>query len=258
MRRLAAALIAASSLATAACFSLDQTLTIEKDMAGTAGVSMKLDLEPMVGFVALMMRSVTGKSGAPTAEELAEARKELLESVKESPASNFEKEKKELADKLPAGVRLLDATFKEDGLTLAAHLRFGFDQASKLRDIKLDPQGAAPGPMGNNPMGSPFLGLQVIDEGRTLLVTSPARNPIADQKTQLDQMPPLDAAMKSQLELMLQGLRVGFRITAPFEVVEHNANRKEGNTLVWEYDMTSLEKLQKIAADQGVRVRYRK
>ena len=112
--------------------------------------------------------------------------------------------------------------------------------------------------MGNNPMGSPFLGLQVIDEGRTLLVSSPARNPIGDQKAQLDQMTQVDAAMKGQLDQMLKGLKVGFRITAPFEVVEHNATRKEGNTLVWEYDMTSFEKLQKVAADQSVRVRYRK
>ena len=261
MRRLAAALIAASSLATAACFNIEQTLTFEKDMSGTAGVSMKVDLEPMVGFVAMLMRSVTGKTGAPTPEEMAEARKELLESVKESRTSDFEQERKELAARLPLGVRLIDATFKEDGLTMAAHLRLGFDQASKLSEIRLNQQtGQAAGPMGN-PMDSPFGGLKVIDEGRTWLVTSPTRNPIADQKMPLDQMPPLDAAMKSQLDLMLKGLKVAFRIAAPFEVVEHNAHRKDGNILVWEYDLASLEQLQKLSADQstqGIRVRYRK
>ena len=36
---------------------------------------------------------------------------------------------------------------------------------------------------------------------------------------------------KKQMEDMFKGLRVAFKITAPFEVVEHNAHRKEGNTL---------------------------
>jgi len=54
---------------------------------------------------------------------------------------------------------------------------------------------------------------------------------------------------------------VAWKITAPFDVVSSNATRKDGNTLIWEYD---FEKLQKLAAskkgldDMGVKVTYRK
>ena len=53
---------------------------------------------------------------------------------------------------------------------------------------------------------------------------------------------------------LFKGLRVAFRITAPFEILEQNAHRKEGNTLIWEFDVKSLEK----ATPTGIRVRYRK
>ena len=55
-------------------------------------------------------------------------------------------------------------------------------------------------------------------------------------------------------------MRVAYRITAPFTVVSHNASRREGNTLIWEYDLESFEKMAaEKRADAGqVRVTYRK
>lgn len=97
-----------------------------------------------------------------------------------------------------------------------------------------------------------------MDEGSTILVTSPTENPVAEQQKQTDEMMDLDADTKKQMEEMFKGLRVAFKITAPFEVVEHNAHRKEGNTLVWEYDLKSLEKMKPEDMAQGVRVRYKK
>jgi len=57
---------------------------------------------------------------------------------------------------------------------------------------------------------------------------------------------------------MFSGIRVVVRLAAPFEVVEHNAHRKEGSTLIWDYNMTSLLKMSAAEVEQGVRVRYRK
>jgi hypothetical protein len=51
---------------------------------------------------------------------------------------------------------------------------------------------------------------------------------------------------------------VAFRISAPFEVIEHNAHRKDGTALVWEYDLNSLQKMSPEQMKNGVRVRYRK
>ena len=64
--------------------------------------------------------------------------------------------------------------------------------------------------------------------------------------------------MMKQMEALFKGLRVAFKITAPFEVVEHNAHRKTGNTLIWEYDLATMQKLTPEQAKQGIKVRYRK
>jgi hypothetical protein len=68
----------------------------------------------------------------------------------------------------------------------------------------------------------------------------------------------MDAAMKAMAEGLFAGMRVSFRITAPFEVIEHNAHRREGSTLVWDYNFQTLAKLTPAQAKQGMFVRYRK
>jgi len=55
-------------------------------------------------------------------------------------------------------------------------------------------------------------------------------------------------------------MRVSYRITAPFTIVSHNATRKQGNTLIWEFDMARFEELSKSKnlEDAGVRVTYKR
>jgi hypothetical protein len=261
MRMFAAAALGAIGLLTAGCFDIEQTLNLEKNMSGKAGFTMKVDMEPMVGFMTRMQREMQGKTGEPTKAELDEARKQMLASKKSETTNDFEKDKKELQSKLPPGIKLLDSSFKEDGLKIAANFLFGFDNVSKLSEIKFPKkgeEGGQAGPPGSeNPVESPFNGLQVVDEGKTILVTSPTENPIAEQKEQTADMD-LTPEQKKQMEDMFKGLRVAFKITAPFEIVEHNAHRKEGNTLIWEYDLKSLEKMKPEQMAQGVRVRYKK
>lgn len=264
MKKIAAAVLCLPGLLLAGCFDIEQTLTLEKDMSGKAGYSMKFDMEPMVGFMAGMKRQMEGKEGPATAEEIAAVKQEMLASRN---SQMKVPSKEELSKNLPKGVTLLDSKIQEDGLKFGMNMLFGFDHVSKLKDIDIkkpeaEPapaEAAAPGPGagGPNPMDSPFGGLQFVDEGETFLVTSPASNPLSDQTEQADQMQ-LSPEEKKQVEDMLGKLRVAFKITSPLKVVEHNAHRKEGNTLVWEYDLESFEKMKPEELAQGVRVRFRK
>lgn len=259
MKKIAAIVLGLSGLLLTGCFDIEQTLTLEKNMSGKAGYAMKFDLKPMVSFMAGMKRAMEGKEGPPTKEEIAAVEQEMLASSKKQTKMPT---KEEIAKKLPKGITLLDSKVQEDGLKFGMNMLFGFDHVSKLKDIDLksaeaQQQEAGPGPQGENPMDSPFGGLQFKDEGDTFLVTSPAQNPVAEQSEQASQME-MSPEEKKQVEEMLGNLRVAFKITAPFQVVEHNAHRKEGNTLVWEYDLDSFEKMKPEELAQGVRVRYKK
>ena len=76
-----------------------------------------------------------------------------------------------------------------------------------------------------------------------------------------EQGPKLDPETEKMMNDAFKNLRLAWKITAPFEVISSNATRKEGNTLIWEYD---FEKLQKLASseralnDLGVKVVYKK
>jgi hypothetical protein len=264
MKKTAAAVLGLCALVLTGCFDIEQTLTLEKNMSGKAGYAMKFDMKPMVAFMAGMKRQMEGKEGPPTAEEMAAVEKDMLESSK---SQTKVPSKEEIAKSLPKGVTLLESKIQEEGLKFGMDMLFGFDHVSKLKDIELKSSeakgeaAAAPGPggppQGPSPMESPFGGLQVTDEGETFLVTSPASNPLADQTDQASQME-MSPEDKKQVEDMLGKLRVAFKITAPFKVIEHNAHRKEGNTLVWEYNLESFEKMKPEELAQGVRVRYKK
>jgi hypothetical protein len=255
MRKLAALLLLASAPFVSGCFDIEQTLTLEKNLSGKAGFTMKVDMEPMIGFVAQMKRAMEGKEGPPTAAEIADARKEMLAQSKSDTPADMAKDRKELEQSLPKGITLIDLTVKEEPLKVAANLLFGFDNISKLSQIKL-PQKDGAGPGESNPVDTPFDGLKIVDEGATILITSKPQNPMADAKSEMP--PTVDPAMAKQMEDMFKGLRVAFKITAPFTIVEHNAHRKEGNTLIWEFNLTSLSKLTPAQLEQGIRVRYKK
>ena len=169
---------------------------------------------------------------------------------------DFENDKKEFQSKLPSGVTLLDATAKEDGLKMSASFLLGFDQVSKLKQIEM-PKGARSDGAGANPMESPFGGLNVVAEGQTVLVTSAVQNPVADQQEKVSQMP-VDKSALGMMEQLFKGVRMAFKITSPLEVIEHNAHRREGTTLIWDYNVTSLQKMTPDQLKQGVRVRFRK
>lgn len=245
------------------CFDVEQSLVLHKDLSGKAGFSMKVDMEPMVLMMLMMQRSMEGKEGEPSAEEIEAAKKDFLANAKKTEAKpDPEKQKEELANRLPAGVELLDSRIGDEGLKVLAAFTLGFDDVHKLKNIQLSapkPAGEAQGPPGpENPFDTPFGDLEVTEQGDTLLVTSKAKNPMDEQKEELSGGGEVSPDMEQQLERAFQGLRIAWRIEAPFEVLEHNAHRRDGNTLVWEYTLDSLKTMDPGKVAEGIRVRYKK
>ena len=244
--------------ALAACFDVEQAMTLQKDLSGKAAFTMTVNMEPMVLFMVRMQREMAGKKGEPTAAEIEKAKKDFLASktqTKEDP----EKQKADVEKSLPPGVKLLESSMKDEGLKMTVHLVFSFDNISKLAKVQLSSKEGSEEqqPGAKNPFDQPFSGLQVKDEGKTLLLTTEAINPAAEQKEQASGMD-LSPEMKKQMEDAFKGLRVAYKIDAPFDVVEDNATRKEGHTLIWEYDLKTMEKMTPAQLAQGVRVRFKK
>ena len=66
---------------------------------------------------------------------------------------------------------------------------------------------------------------------------------------------------QKMMEDAFKNMRFAWKITAPFQVVESNAHRREGNTLIWDYDFKKLQELgsnPKAMNDLAVKVVYKK
>ena len=249
------------------CFDVEQSLVLNKDLSGTAGFRMAVSFEPMIVTMLRMQRQMAGKEGEPTAAEIAQAKEGFLDSRKEEAQPNLEAQKADLEKSLPPGVKLLDSGFQDEGLKLQMHFTFGFDDVSKLQQIKLSSgkkekaegkeDGAPPKPGDKNPFETPFGGLQITDEGKTLLLTTKPTDPLAEQTEQMGGGA-LTPEMKKQLEDAFQGLRVAWKIETPFEVLESNATRREGKTLIWEYDLKTFEAMTPRQRAEGIRVKLKK
>lgn len=255
MRRLAVVVLIGVALATTGCLDVEESITLNRNMSGQAGFAMNVDAEPLVPIMAAMQRQMAGKTGAPTASDLAAARASMLKDA--NPQEDFEKDKRDMEQHLPAGVKLLKATLQNNGLKTAVDTQFSFENAAALEKILFDQSDAGQGNGPDNPVSQPFDGLHIVDDGQTILITSNVLDPAANAKTQAQQMP-MNPAMQKQFETLLSGMHVAFRITAPFAVVEQNATRKEGNTLIWEFDGAHLQNMTPAQLNQGIRVRYRK
>ena len=260
MRKLLAVVLGSAALVSTGCFDIEQSLSLERNLSGRAGFRMKVDMDSFVLFMAQMQHSMSGKQGAPSAADIDAVRKEMMKDAKAMDPAEFAKGRKELEASLPKGVTLVDATFQEQGLTMLANFVFGFDHPSKLAQIKFpeEKNAAGGGPGEGSPVDTPFGGLKVTDEGATILVTSPPQNPMAEAMKDAPPGAATDPEMKKMIDGMFKSLRVAFKITSPLAVVEQNAHRKEGNTLVWEYTLASLEKMKPQQLQESIRVRYRK
>jgi hypothetical protein len=230
---------AAAALLLGGCFDVEQSLSLRRDLSGTAGFRMTIDLEPMIAFVAGMQHSLAGKPGDPTPEEIDAARRDFLaRKGAEDPGKKqqeFASQKEQLEKGLPAGIELLSATIDEQGTKLSTQLQFAFDDVAKLTRIRLPEKDGQAQPSAN-PYSDPFSSLKVADEGPTLLVTLGSVDAAARMQEQAGKPEKDDASpeMTKALETALKSMRFAFRLDTPFEVVETNATRRDGSTLYWE------------------------
>lgn len=250
LRLAAASATLAAALLLAGCFDVEESVQLDKNLSGKAGFQCTVDMGAMVLPMLMMKRQMEGKTGDPTAAEIAQARQEMIASQKTQKSESSGPPKREEIEKsLPPGVHLLEAGVddKQD-LKLRAHFVFGFDDLNKLSQIR-DPKSKdqAPGPGKPNLLDQPFSNLKLVDEGKTVLVSTDLGNPVAESSPPAGgeggDSPQPTAEQKKQAEQILQGLHLRFKLTTPLQVVESNALRRDGNTLVWDYDLHAIEKL---------------
>ena len=173
--------------------------------------------------------------------------------------------RKEAEGGLPPGVKLLDATVDEKEFGMTTNMKFAFDKLSSLVGVKLGTkkEGDAPAdPTKKSVLDSPFQGLEVSETANTITIRTKPQNPAEKVKAEAsEQGPKMDPETEKMMNDAFKNLRVAWKITAPFEVASSNATRKEGNTLIWEYDFQKLQKLaasKKALDDLAVRVTYKK
>ena len=236
MRYLRGILVAGVAWFAAGCMQFDYGITLEDDLSGTADVDLAIDLDRVAYMSAYIQNAFGGEGGEPSAEQIKEAREEILAEVDEDEDFSVESMRAEIEPDLPDGVVLLYANVDRDELLTTVNMRFAFDHVDKLKEIRLDDDDDGEG--SGAPVDSePFENLEIIEDGDEIIIRSEPINPMED----IDEMGEMPFVSDEMIEKLLQGFSVTFSITSPFKVEEHNATRKEGKTLVWEFNLETLK-----------------
>jgi len=253
------ALALLSVVLLAGCFEIDQSINLEKDLSGTADFHLGVDMEPMVVVMAQFAREMEGKKGPVTEAELAKARADFKKNAKKS-ESGEKPSRAEIEKSMPEGVKLLDFKATEKDFGVSTDFKFGFDRLNRLVGVKL-PSKEGGDPTKKNVIDSPFEGLELVEKGNTITIRTKPQNPTEAVQKEAEGGPKVDAATEKMIRDAFSKMRVTYRITAPFTIVSHNATRKQGNTLIWEYNLETFEKMEKAKKnmdDMGVRVTYKR
>ena len=268
MARMRYLLVAAIFAAFATgCFDIEESIDLKKDMSGTANLKLGVDMEPMITIMAMVQRGMEGKKGPPTKEEIDAAKAEFKKNAKTTKSETPADPKKDMEKDLPPGVKLLDASVTEKEFGMVTNMKFAFDKLSHLVDIKMpqkgDSKGGPPDPTKTNVLDTPFQGLDVVETATTITIRTKPQNPAEKVKSETKESggPPMDAETQKMMEDAFKGMRFAWKITAPFQVISSNAHRREGNTLIWEYDFKKLQALgdnPKAMDDMAVKVVYKK
>lgn len=252
--------LAAVALLVSGCFDIEQSVDLKKDLSGTADFKLGINFEPMITIMAKMQKEMSGDKKPLTAAEINAAKADFKKNAKRS--SSTTDDPKKAPPELPPGVKLLDTNVQESDFAVTTNMKFAFDKLSSLVGVKLPKSGDKGDPTKKSVIESPFKGLEMTETPTTITISTKPQNPAEAVKSETaGQAPEMDADTKKLMADAFKGLKVVWRITAPFDVVSSNATRTEGKTLIWEYD---IDRLQKMAATPGaldkeaVKVVYRK
>lgn len=229
--------------AAPACFQIEYGLTLERDLSGRADLDVTVDLERMAYGVAYFQRGLQGEEGPPLAAEVDAARTEIRAQMEDG-ALREESLREQVAADLPRGIEVIDAVQRRDGMKLGVEIALRFDHIGRLRRMDLAPGATA----GSD--SRPFGGLELAEEGSTLVL----RNEPVDPLTQAEQNVGMIEGGEGLVDAMFRDMRIAFSIGTPFEVIEHNATRREGDRLFWIYDYETMKR----GGPQSIYARFRK
>src|SRR3954468_6617501 len=246
------------------CFEVEQSIELKRDLSGTANFKLGVDMEPMVIIMAKIQKEMGGDKSPLTKAEIAAAKADFKKNEKKSSTTEKEDPRKQAEGGLPPGVKLLDVAVQEKEFGVTTNMKFAFDKLSSLVGIKLNTKKegeAAADPTKKSVLDSPFQGLEIAETATTITIHTKPQNPADKVKAEAgEQGAKLDPEAEKMMNDAFKNMRIAWKITAPFEVVSSNATRKEGNTLIWEYDWDKLQKLaaSKTVDDLGINVTYKK
>ena len=196
----------------------ERTVTLAPDLSGTARVVNVLNMETLVSVA-------TEKDSAAEAAAVRQRWFTVLKSSEQA----LPRWRASIEKGLPQGVKLVGAWQKTEGLKTTTTFAFSFDQVAKLSRIDLRSPGAKAAATDR-----PFGELTFTIQDDALLITSqPAESPRG----------------KKPMEL------VAYRLKTSLEVLEANPTRREGNTLIWEYDPYVIQTTGKVPAEIKVRLK---
>jgi len=247
------------------CFEVEQSIELKRDLSGTANFKLGVDMEPMVIIMAKVQKEMSGDKSPLTKAEIAAAKADFKKKEKKTTETTADDPRKQAEGGLPPGVKLLDVAVAEKEFGMTTTMKFAFDKLSSLVGVKLGSKQEEGGdPTKKSVLDSPFKGLEISETAKTISIHTKPQNPADKVKAETSEQgaPKLDPETEKMMNDAFKNLRVAWKITAPFEVVSSNATRKEGNTLIWEYDFPTLQKLAtaspKALDDLGVNVTYKK
>jgi len=201
--------IVAASVTLTGCLEIEQVVQLRQDFSGDLTTSAVIDLEDA--------RHYDLWNGG-TQEEQSDG--EGLPSLDDF-CGKLAGETDHLKLHLLPGTSLADSTCKSAGGKIFLRRRFTFDHVSKLPSLFR---------IG----GSGFDGIElhVRDDGATWLLSAAGEDfgPLADLQ---DLMPQDESEVAFAKAYRVRG---SFKLTASPEIAQQNAHRRDGGTLVWEYD----------------------
>jgi hypothetical protein len=246
------------------CFEVEQSIELKRDLSGTANFKLGVDMEPMVMIMAKVQKEMSGDKSPLTKADIAAAKADFKKNAKKS-TTESEDPRKQAEGGLPPGVKLLDVAVNEKEFGVTTNMKFAFDKLSSLVGVKLGSKKEGEGPADptkKSIIDTPFQGLEISETASTITIHTKPQNPAEKVKTEAsEQGPKLDPETEKMMNDAFKNMRVAWKITAPFAVASSNATRKEGNTLIWEYDWDKLQKLaasKKALDDLAVNVTYKK
>jgi len=224
--------VAGLAMFAAGCMQVEYGVVLERDLSGTADIDLTVDLD-RIARTAASVKSAFEGTGEPTEEQIEEARQEILTELDLEDSFDADSLRAEIEPDLPDGVRLIDVEEKQDGMRRRVYMNFAFDHVDRLRE--LDARSDRSGLPGADDDGSrPFEGLEIIEKDGEIIVRNEPIDPVDEIEGNL-------FVSDGMIENMLQDLSVTFRLETPFEVLEHNATRREGRTLIWAFDWERLK-----------------